>query len=123
MAKLLKLVGIQTFCGPMTNSTPVAKGEVAQFNEEVAAYLLKGAERHSVDDADVPHWQEVEGVEPQWDFEGLNLPTAVSNHRVGGSVPKKPQIGEEAGGEDEAGSEQAAPTAQRKARVGGTARK
>ena len=107
MAKTLKLHGIQTFCSPLTNGTPVQHRDVCNFSDSVAEYLLKNAEKNEIGD-DVPHWKE-SNDEPHWDFGGIEMPSPAYAARGGGSKPAKPRIGEEA---DENGSSSAGPVIQ-----------
>ena len=104
MAKTLKLHGVQTFCGVLTNGTPVLHGDVCVFSDSAAAHLLKGEERNEIGDG-IPHWKET-NEEPNWDFSGIELPNSAYAVRGGGNVPAKPRIGEEA---DENGSSSAGP--------------
>ncbi len=68
MSKVLKLTGLKSWTGSVSNSNVVRKGEIARFDDDVAAKVMAGKRLNS-DGEPVPYWVEVEGeTTPKYDF-------------------------------------------------------
>lgn len=67
MSKILKLVGLESYVNPLTESICIKKGQSIKVSDKIAEKMLAGAKINSEGDS-VSYWQESAGGDYLHDF-------------------------------------------------------